>query len=121
MTTPLLPLQIGADGRTVLATPTQALRNMIEQVLFTVPGERVNRPTFGSGLQQFIFAPASDEMATALEFTIQAALLEWLGDRIRVDQVSVTADDATLSISIAYIILVDQERQTETFVRSLVD
>ncbi|MFC3677416.1 GPW/gp25 family protein [Ferrovibrio xuzhouensis] len=121
MNTLLLPLQIGPDGRTMLATPAQSLRNMIEQVLFTAPGERVNRPTFGSGLQQFVFAPASDEMATALEFTIQAALLEWLGERIQVEQVAVASADSMLSVTVVYTVLVSQERQTDTFLRSLAD
>lgn len=121
MTTPLLPWQIDQSGRTALADPNQRLRNMIEQVLFTAPGERVNRPTFGSGLRQFVFAPSSDEMAMAVEFTIQSALLEWMGDRIQVEQVDVTADDATVRITIAFVVLADQQRQSETFVRSLLD
>ena len=57
---------------------------MIEQMLFTNPGERVNRPDFGSGLMQLVFAPNSPELAAALEFTLQAALDRWLGDVIEV-------------------------------------
>ena len=52
---------------------------MIEQVLFTMPGERVNRPDFGSGVMQLVFAPASDEMATAAEFLVRGNLQQWLG------------------------------------------
>ena len=55
---------------------------MIEQLLFTNPGERVNRPDFGSGLLQMVFAPNSPELAAALQFTTQAALQRYLGDLI---------------------------------------
>ena len=48
------------------------VRDLIEQVLFTTPGERVNRPTFGSGLLQLVFAPNSDALAAATEMTVQA-------------------------------------------------
>ena len=39
------------------------MRDMIEQVLFTAPGERVNRPDFGCGLLQMVFGPNSSELA----------------------------------------------------------
>ena len=64
---------------------------MIEQLLFTNPGERVNRPDFGSGLLQMVFAPNSPELAAALQFTMQAALQRWLGDVIEVQNLEVTA------------------------------
>ncbi len=64
-------------------------------MLFTTPGERVNRPTFGSGLLQLVFAPNSDELATATQFLVQGALQQWLGDLIQVDAVDVHADDST--------------------------
>ena len=64
---------------------------MIEQLLFTNPGERVNRPDFGSGLLQLVFAPNSPELAAALQFTLQAALERWLGDVIEVRELEVTS------------------------------
>ena len=67
------------------------IRDLIEQVLFTAPGERVNRPTFGSGLMQLVFAPNSDELATATQFLVQGALQQWLGDVVQVEAVAVSA------------------------------
>ena len=85
------PYGISASGRTATSARRAYVRGLIEQVLFTAPGERVNRPTFGTGLQQFVFAPSSAEVATATEFTIQSALLQWLGEVIRVEGVAVQA------------------------------
>ena len=64
---------------------------MIEQLLFTTPGERVNRPDFGGGLLQMVFAPNSPELAAALQFTVQAGLQRWLGDLIEVQPLEVTS------------------------------
>jgi phage baseplate assembly protein W len=90
---------------------------MIELVLFTSPGERVNRPTFGSGVMQLVFTPNSPTVAAALQLAVQGALQLWLGDLIQVDDVTATAEDSTLSVSISYVNRARQERQTVTFVR----
>jgi phage baseplate assembly protein W len=68
------------------------VRDLIDQLLFTNPGERVNRPDFGSGLLQLIFAPNSPELAAALQFTVQAALQQWLGDVIQVQALEVSSE-----------------------------
>ncbi|MEL6763593.1 MAG: GPW/gp25 family protein, partial [Cyanobacteria bacterium J06607_6] len=78
------PFHFDNLGRTATTPEADHVRDMIEQLLFTNPGERVNRPTFGSGLQQLIFAPNSPELAATLQYTLQAALQQWLGDVIEV-------------------------------------
>lgn len=116
------PFQIDGRGRVAEVAEAQHVRQMIEQVLFTVPGERVNRPDFGCGLQQLVFDPNSDELAATTEFLVQGSLQQWLGDRIEVDIVQVNndrADEGILSITIRYILLRTQEIQTETFSKSL--
>jgi phage baseplate assembly protein W len=90
---------------------------MIEQLLFTSPGERVNRPDFGSGVLQLIFAPNSPELAAALQFAMRAALQRWLGDVIEVQDLAVSSDDATLSIDVAYLVRRTAEVRTDTFTR----
>jgi uncharacterized protein len=63
------------DGRGRTQDPLgDYLRQLVEQVLFTSPGERVNLPDFGSGLLQLPFAPNSLELAAAIQFTVQSAL-----------------------------------------------
>jgi phage baseplate assembly protein W len=95
------------DGRERTATTDEAehIRDLIEQILFTNPGERVNRPDFGAGVLQLVFAPASPEAAATAEFMIRGALQQHLGQRILVETVRAEAEDATLRITIAYRIL----------------
>jgi phage baseplate assembly protein W len=99
------PFHFDARGCTATATDEKHIRDLIEQLLFTNPGERVNRPDFGSGLMQLVFAPNSPELAAALHFTMQAALQRWLGDVIQVQALQVTSVDSTLTIDIRYSIL----------------
>jgi phage baseplate assembly protein W len=96
------PLHFDAHGRTAAATDDDHIREMIKLVLFTNLGERVNRPDFGSGLLQMLFAANNPEVAAALHFTVQAALDRWLGDLIEVRRLEVAADDARLVVDITY-------------------
>lgn len=114
------PFQFDAHGRTASTDDNDHIRDMVEQLLFTSPGERVNRSDFGSGLLQMVFAPNSVELASALQFTAQAALQRYLGDLIDLAQLDVTADDATLTVVVKYTVRKTQEGQTETFVRPVV-
>ena len=111
------PFHFDSRGRTAATDEDDHIRDMIEQFLLTSPGERVNRPEFGSGLLQLVFAPNSPELAAALQFTIQAGLLQWLGDVIEVERVEVTSEDSTLRIQIEYVIRRTGEKRSESFVR----
>ena len=95
------------DGRDRTAGTDMAdhIRDLIEQILFTTPGERVNRPDFGAGILQLVFAPASTEVAATAEFMIRGALQQHLGQVIAVEDVSSRAEDSTMRITIAYRIL----------------
>lgn len=104
------PYRINHTGRTSTDRGTH-LRDLIEQVLFTTPAERVNRPDFGAGLLELVFATESDELLAATRFMVQGALQQWLGDLIEVEAVVVEREDATLSISIRYLERRTQERQ----------
>lgn len=113
------PLHLDTRGRTAVTGREDHIRDLIEQVLFTTPGERVNRPTFGTGLLQLVFAPNSDELATATQFLVQGALQQWLGDLIQVDVVDVRATDSTLRVIVEYVVRRDQQRQVAEFERPL--
>jgi phage baseplate assembly protein W len=113
------PYHIDSRGRTALADTDKHIRDMLEELLFTNPGERVNRPDFGSGLQQLIFAPNSPELAAALQFTLKAAILKWLGDLIELQTLEVISDDSTLSIVISYIVRRTNERQVAQFTQAV--
>ena len=98
------PFSIDASGRSSAASADDHVRQMIEQLLFTAAGERVNRPDFGGGLMQLIFAMNSPELASALEFTLQAGLQQYLGDLIDLQALKVVSQDSTLGISVQYLI-----------------
>jgi uncharacterized protein len=113
------PFCIDGRGRVADASYEQHIRQMIEQVLFTTPGERVNRPDFGCGIQQLIFAPNSDELATATQFLIQGSLEQWLGDLIEIQTIAVENVDSQLRITIRYVIRRNQVQQIATFLREV--
>ena len=110
------PFRFDVIGRTAATDDADHVRDMIEQLLFTRPGERVNRPDFGSGLMHAVFAPNSPEIATALEFTTRAALHRYLGDLIEVRALSVVADDAALRVNLQYALRSNGEVRTDGFV-----
>lgn len=111
------PFHFDGRGRTATTNDDDHIRDMIEQFLFTNSGERVNRPDFGSGLLQLVFAPNSSELAAALQFTVQAGLQRWLGDVIEVQKLEVTGEEATLRISVQYVVRRTGEQRTGTFVK----
>lgn len=111
------PFQLAPDGRTASVDYEEHVRDLIEQVLFTSPGERVNRPTFGSGLMQAVFAPNSDELEATLQFLAQTALQQWLGDLIELRQVLVSSTEATLEVTVRYVIKTTAAPQEASFKR----
>ncbi len=111
------PFHVDGRGRAAEATEDERIRQLIEQLLFTSPGERVNRPTFGSGLMQLVFAPNSDELATAVQFQVQGALQQWLGELIQVDTLEVESEDTELRVTVRYVVRRTQQRQVERFER----
>ena len=109
------PFQFDGRGRT--GDPGQDyVRQLVEQVLFTSPGERVNMPDFGSGLLQLPFAPNSMEMAAATQFTVQGALQKWLSAYIKVISVVASVEEAVLTITVTYSLLNTGVTQVQTFV-----
>jgi phage baseplate assembly protein W len=113
------PFHIDGRGRTAATDDQDHIRDMIEQLLFTNAGERVNRPDFGSGLLQMVFEPNSSELAAALQFTLQAALQQWLGDRIQLQAVRVDSNDGTLQVTVQYMNRTDEQTRTAQFSREI--
>jgi uncharacterized protein len=110
------PYQFDGRKRTQEAALEDYIKQLVEQVLFTSPGERVNLPDFGSGLLQLPFAPNSVEMAAATQFAVQAALQKWLGNYIRVQSVVASAQDAKLTVTVSYATLNTDVTQVQTFI-----
>ncbi len=96
------PFRIDARGRTAESGYDDHVRDMIEQLLFTSPGERVMRPDFGCGLLDLVFAPNSPELASALQLSVHAALQRWLGDVIDVGALDVSSQDNAVRVHLSY-------------------
>jgi Bacteriophage baseplate protein W len=122
MTTPRIdiafPFRTDGRGRTADAGYDEHVREMIEQLLFTSPGERVMRPDFGCGLLDLVFAPNSPEFASALQLSIQASLQRWLGDVIDIESLDVVSEDNLLRVHLGYVVRPTGTRRTDTFERS---
>lgn len=110
------PFDFDALGRTAAVDDARHIRDMIELLLLTRPGERVNRPDFGSGLLHAVFAANTPEIATALEYTTRAALHRFLGDLIEIEALALTAVDAVLRVDLSYSVRATGERRRELIV-----
>jgi len=99
------PYRMDATGRTASSSDAKTwVREVLEMVLFTAPGERVMRPTFGTGVHQLVFEPASDEVAAATQHLVRSAMQQWLSDWIEVRHITVEAVDNALSVTVSYLI-----------------
>jgi uncharacterized protein len=111
------PYSVAGSGIPNTTTADDHLRDLILQVLFTSPGERVNLPEFGVGVQRLVFEPSGDILRSSAQFLITTNLQRWLGDRINVEQVSVASDpgdERTVQIEIIYTLLNNQQRGSVT-------
>lgn len=113
------PYHFDGRKRTALADDDDHIRDLIEQVLFTSPGERVNRPTFGSGLLKLVFEPNSESLAGVTQLNVQSAIQQWLGDLIQLEGVTVESKDSTLTVTVQYLVRRTQQRQVAQFQRSV--
>ena len=96
------PFHIDGRGRAAETAEDDHIRDMIFQVLFTNPGERVNRPDFGCGIKQLVFMPNSEALATATQFLVHGSLQRWLDSVIQVESVDVEAVEAELRVTVVY-------------------
>lgn|SRR5689334_12219549 len=111
------PFNVGSSGRTASTDDDDHVRDLVEQVLFTAPGERVNRPSFGSGILRLVFEPAGAEVAAATQFLVQSALQQWLADVVEVQAVQVDSQDSTLIVAVRYRPLTSADARTAVFAR----
>jgi len=110
-----VPFAIDGRGRTAAVGYDDHVRDMIELLLFTRPGERVMRPDFGCGLADLVFEPNSPELAASLQSSVQASLQRWLGDVIDVVSVEVDSEESILRILIAYLVRATGAQRADVF------
>ena len=109
------PWRFDHRGRTAESADDRYVRELIETVLFTAPGERVMRPDFGSGVAQLLFEPNSPELAGTVEMLVEGALTQWLSELITVIAVRVDAVESTLTVTVTYARRGDDRQQVHTF------
>lgn len=109
------PFRISRYGRLADPDYPRHVEEMIELVLFTAPGERVNRPDFGCGLLELIFQANDTSVAAATQYLVQGALQRWMGDVISVREVLVTTHDAELQVRLSYLLLADRSERVSFF------
>lgn len=107
------PIQFDASGRTAAVDLSTYVRGLVEHVLLTTPGERVHQPTFGAGLFHAVFGPGGPDLAVAVQDLVQSGLDQWLGDLIIVESVAITSDDATIRVSVQYVVRASGERRVD--------
>jgi phage baseplate assembly protein W len=110
------PYHFSATGRTATTDRDDHIRDLIEQVLFTAPGERVMRPDFGAGLLALVFEPNSVTLAAATQMLVQSSLQLHLSHLIAVQSVEVTNDDSALKVDVRYTVLLDRTTHEASFV-----
>lgn len=113
------PMSIDGRGRSATTGIDDHIRDMIHQVLFTSPGERVNRPDFGCGLKALLFMPNSNALAAATQTLVKASLQKWLEMEIQVEDVQVEAEDSQLKVTVVYVRRDGGARETDTFEQAL--
>ncbi len=109
------PFHFDGRGRSATTDALDHIRDLIEQVLFTSPGERVMRPDFGAGLLALVFEPADSTVAATTQFLVQSALQQQLANLIAVSAVAVEAVDSILQVTVSYIVLADSSTQQASF------
>jgi phage baseplate assembly protein W len=113
------PYHVDGRGRTADTGAEDHIRDLIEQVLFTAPGERVMRPEFGSGLYALVFEPGGPELVATTQHLVQGSLQQELGSLIAVDSVQVTQDEGTLDVFVSYVVLQTRQQSQAAFSRSV--
>jgi len=116
------PVRIDGGAQRAAQSPYAAhVEQMIEQVLLTAPGERVDLPDFGCGLRQLVFAPMYDSIGAGLQLQIAQALGRWLSNVIAVTSVDVVTSDTdaalaegTVQVTLTYTLLDTQTTEQTT-------
>lgn len=112
------PFRFDSRGRTATTGTREHIRDLVEQFLFTNPGERVNRPDFGAGLLRLVFEPNNPELTAATQHIIKAGLEKWLGDLIEIELLEAISDDATIRVTLNYLVRATGEQRVETIERA---
>ena len=102
------------DDRGAIAVTGDAdrhLRDKILAVLFTAPGERVNAPRFGVGLDRAVFEPLDELTVAAIEFRIAEGMRRELGEEALIDSVDIVDEPESGQLQFS----IDFRRRTDRY------
>jgi hypothetical protein len=116
-----LRIDVGA-GQVARVRYADHVNQLIEQLLLTSPGERVNMPEFGCGLRRAVFAAQNDALVATVKIQVQQAINAYLGDQVRLTAIDVRSgadptsgvDEGELLVTLSYILVDTQGLQTVT-------
>jgi len=109
------PFGLTPDGAIASVDEDHHIRERLEQILFTSPGERVMVPDFGCGARDLIFAGNNPVLAAATEFKVARALQTYMGNQVLINAVDVVNDEEKLIVTIVYTKTKDLQQQQTTF------
>src|SRR3954466_6292826 len=109
------PFRLDSRGHTEVTDDERHVNGMLEMLLLTTAGERVNRPDFGGGLRQLLFGPASPELAATVQHTLRAEILQWLDDVIDLRELDVWAEEGRMVLNLSYVLRHDGTQRTAEF------
>ena len=108
------PYRISPTGTTAQTDRDGQIHDMVEQVLFTRKGERINRPEFGAGMHEMLFSENAPEIAAAAQHMVQAALQQWLAEVIEIRAVRAETIENLLRVNVVYSLIGDDEQRRAT-------
>lgn len=91
------------------------VRDLVELVLFTRPGERVMRPDFGTPIPEVVFERPTHDVLSNVQFLVQTSLQRFMSDLIAVENIEVRSVENRIEIALSYVLLPMQERVEEVF------
>jgi phage baseplate assembly protein W len=71
------PIKVNAQGGVSRSSGPERVQDAVWVILKTSLGERVMRPRFGAGVDDYVFQPNSPATRAALAAAIKGALLDW--------------------------------------------
>ena len=113
------PFRIASDGRTVQVDSLENhVREELMQLLLTNLGERAFLPEFGGGVRRLVFENIDQATGGMTKAILTQAISRWLGNRVTLEDLSVTVDNETLEVDIKYRIAGREDTRVMRFQRT---
>jgi phage baseplate assembly protein W len=110
------PFRMGTNGRMVaVTTQEQHVRDEVVQLVLTNFGERLFLPEFGGNVRRLVFENTAGTTLATTQAGLTQALSQWLGNRVIVDSLTVTANGSEIEVNLQYHLPNSTESRSITF------